>query len=328
MLPLGIVPIFFGFFLQSVSARSMLRYSTLLLAATSLLFLFVDSFWQLLVLRAIQGLLLPAIFTSLMTYCSAIAPDNRVRQYIAYYIATTVFGGFFGRAFSGAVATVSDWRYSFGVLAVLLLIGWAAQRQLDSDAKSNYVRPSISLLVDVWKQPGLRFAFLTIFSFFFTYSALLNALPFRMVEVTPTISEFGISSVYFGYLIGIVVATNSEKITALFGGQSAAFIKLFIIYTLSLWLFSIPESQWMVGFNLLASACFFLLHASLSGQVNQHANGNNGIVNGLYVSFYYAGGSLGAWLPAFIYRDFGWSWFTAGLCAVLAFSFWCSRRIG
>ena len=331
MLPLGIVPIFFGFFLQSISARSMLRHATLLLAISSLLFLFAEEFWQLLVLRALQGLLLPAIFTALMTYCSSIAPNGKIRQYIAYYIATTILGGFFGRTFSGAIATWYDWRYSFGLLGTLLLFGWFLQQQLDSDTKPTYSRADPKTIINAWRQPVIRNALLTIFTFFFTFSALLSALPFRMVELAPAISEFEISSVYFGYLIGIVVAINAEKISSALGGQSVALTKTIAIYFSALLLFCIPNTHWMMGFMLIASACFFLLHATLSGFVNHIANNTSSdassTVNGLYVSFYYAGGSLGAWLPAFIYRDFGWNWFIASICGVLFLSFLYSRRL-
>nr|NIQ95663.1 MFS transporter [Desulfuromonadales bacterium]NIR33249.1 MFS transporter [Desulfuromonadales bacterium]NIS41849.1 MFS transporter [Desulfuromonadales bacterium] len=38
-----------------------------------------------------------------------------------------------------------------------------------------------------------------------------------------------------------------------------------------------------------------------------------GLVNGLYVASYYAGGMVGSYLPGFAYQHFGW----AGLVVVL-----------
>ncbi|MDR1615018.1 MAG: MFS transporter, partial [Campylobacteraceae bacterium] len=41
------------------------------------------------------------------------------------------------------------------------------------------------------------------------------------------------------------------------------------------------------------------------------------ITNGLYLSFYYAGGTLGSFLPGFFYQYFGWHIFLAFLGLML-----------
>lgn len=327
MLLLGITPIAFSQVFQSIPTRTLLRNTTILLAISNLLFVFAEQFWQLLLLRVLQGLLLPAMFTSLMTYCSVIAPTGKVRQYIAYYIATTIFGGFCGRVFSGAIATWYDWHYSFGLLFVVLLLSWALLRQLDCDVVPARARPDPAALRKILRQPVFRYALLTIFTTFFTFSALLNALPFRLVEISPAISEFLISTVYIGYLIGIIVALASEKILRALGGHATTLAGAFAVYFVALLLFLVPEPLWMFICIFCASLCFFLLHALLSGFVNHIAEGNSGVINSLYVSFYYIGGSLGAWLPAFVYRGFGWGWFTALLCTVLLLAYLFSGRM-
>ena len=58
----------------------------------------------------------------------------------------------------------------------------------------------------------------------------------------------------------------------------------------------------MLGF----SAGMFFVHASLSGLVNYYAREHKGVVNGLYVSIYYASGALGSWLPSLIYPKYNW----------------------
>lgn len=67
LLPLGIAPVLYGYFLQAIPARLMLSVALSLLMLNQFAFYLVDEFWQLIVLRATQGLLLPAIFTALMT---------------------------------------------------------------------------------------------------------------------------------------------------------------------------------------------------------------------------------------------------------------------
>ena len=51
----------------------------------------------------------------------------------------------------------------------------------------------------------------------------------------------------------------------------------------------------------------FTVHSVLSGYVNHLARRRKGVVNGLYVSLYYAGGTLGSYLPVVIYEARGWN---------------------
>ena len=80
MLPLAFAPVFYGYFLQAIPARLMLIVALGLLALNQICFYLVDAFWQLILLRLLQGLLLPAIFTALMTYCASTVPLPMVRS--------------------------------------------------------------------------------------------------------------------------------------------------------------------------------------------------------------------------------------------------------
>ena len=97
MLPLAFAPVFYGYLLQAIPARLMLMVALGLLALDQLCFYLVTEFWQLIGLRLIQGLLLPAIFTSLMTYCATMVPTGQVRRVMGLYIGATITGGFLGR---------------------------------------------------------------------------------------------------------------------------------------------------------------------------------------------------------------------------------------
>ena len=91
MLPLAFAPVLYGYFLQAIPARLMLTIALSLLALDLACFYFVDEFWQLLVLRLCLGLLLPAIFTALMTYCASMVPATMVRRAMGFYIGATIF---------------------------------------------------------------------------------------------------------------------------------------------------------------------------------------------------------------------------------------------
>ncbi len=79
-------------------------------------------------LRLVQGLLIPAMLTSLMTYISQVTAKSDIARAMAWYIAATILGGFAGRAFSGLIASLLHWRFSFLFLGLPCLSpgsGWA-----------------------------------------------------------------------------------------------------------------------------------------------------------------------------------------------------------
>ncbi|MDR2696453.1 MAG: MFS transporter, partial [Deltaproteobacteria bacterium] len=71
MLPLGVAPLFYGALLSFISTRRLLQTGLLLLAITGLPVFFTHSFPVMLMARLGQGLLVPAVLTSLMAHLSS-----------------------------------------------------------------------------------------------------------------------------------------------------------------------------------------------------------------------------------------------------------------
>src|SRR5690606_15792950 len=117
----SIAPIAYGFLLESVSAKRMLVGAALLLAITSFILAAGPGYGGFLLVRLLQGLMIPAMLTALMTYISASAGPGKLGRAMAVYVASTVLGGFSGRAFSGFVAEWANWQTSFLLIGLLLL---------------------------------------------------------------------------------------------------------------------------------------------------------------------------------------------------------------
>ena len=108
--PLSIAPLAYGFLLEAVPAKRILRIAMLLLGLSSLALAFVDSYSWMLGGRLFQGLLIPALLTALMTYTSQSAAQGDMQRAMAWYIGATIAGGFAGRALSGVIASLFHWR--------------------------------------------------------------------------------------------------------------------------------------------------------------------------------------------------------------------------
>jgi len=318
LIPLSIAPLLYGYITEAVSAQRVLLVSLLALAVNQALFLMVDSYWGLVTLRLVQGLLLPAIFTALMTYCANMASVERVRNAVSYYIAASILGGFSGRLIGGAAGQFLHWRWAFAFFAALLMICWWLSIRLPSDAKSESTRIGLHAFRSVLTWPGYLFGFTGLLLVFSTYSSVLTLVPFRLKQLDPAISEVTISLVYVGYLMGIVVALLSTRLRAHLRSDVNGILLGAGVSILGMTGLLISSVAGVFIAMLAMSTGFFLVHAMLSAFLNYAAPHSKGVVNGLYLSFYYAGGALGAYLPGFVLRAQGWTSYVLVLC-----SFFC-----
>ncbi len=322
LLPLGIAPVFYGYFLQAVPAKLMLSIALALLTINQISFLLVDEFWHLLVLRFMQGLLLPAIFTALMTYCSTMAAPHKVRSVMTYYIASTILGGFAGRAVGGVVADIFNWQSVFIGLSLLSLIAWLSSRWIDADTELDFARLSINSITRTLKSPLFANAFGLISVAFFVFAAILNLLPFRINETSPDTSTSTIAVMYTGYLVGSLLSINSIRLSRLAGSDIRLLSIALGILLCGVLLHLVSSTTIIFAAMFILAAGFFVIHSTLSSYLNQVATTAISVVNGLYVSIYYISGALGSWLPAYLYQHSGWhgliyGLFAFGLCGFL-----------
>ncbi len=316
LVPLGIAPLVYGYLTEASSARRVLLVAMGLLAVNQGLFLVVEAFWGLVLLRLMQGLLLPAIFTALMTYCANMVRVERVRNAVSYYIAATILGGFGGRLVGGLAGQYLHWRWAFGCFAGLLLVCWWLTTRLPSDARPKPQHLGWRAFRRVLSWPGYLHAYLGLLLVFATFASALTLVPFRLKHLDPSMSAFVISLVYSGYLIGFVLAVMSTRLSARLRGDLGGILAGAAIYALGLAALLAPNVAAVFAATLTMSAGFFLVHATLSAFLNHAAPDNKGVVNGLYLSFYYTGGALGAYLPGFLLRAHGWTAYNLGLLII------------
>lgn len=320
MIPLSIAPIAYGFLLESVSAKRVLIVASLLLSASSFALATGPSYQGFLLVRLFQGLLIPAMLTALMTYISSSAVPARLERAMAVYVATTVLGGFAGRAFAGFITELINWQAAFFLIGALLLLSTAMLLRLQSDSQSRFSRVHPHAIADVLRTPGIGRAYLVIFCAFFVFASLLNFLPFRLTELDDSIGSGTIALMYSGYLMGIAVSLVSDRISSRLGSRRRAVVLGLVLLLASTALFAIPVVSALFVNMFLLCAGMFLVHSLLPGFINQLAPKRRGIVNGLYVAAYYAGGSAGSFLPGLLLSAAGWSVFIAALATVVLLS--------
>ena len=327
MLPLAIAPSVYGYFLQAIPAKLMLTVALALLALDQVCFYFADEFWHLIVLRLLQGLLLPAIFTALMTYCASMVPAQLVRRAMGFYIGATILGGFSGRLMGGVFASSFDWRSAFVVMGLMQLIPLLLLTRVESDADINFARLDPKSISRILLNRNFRFMFLSLASVFFVFSGILNIVPFHLQNIDATATPFIISLLYLGYLVGAPVSFFSDSISKLLSDERKGLWLGLLIHGFGLVMLLFVAFKGLIVTMFFLAAGFFLIHALLSGLTNHLAQEHKGVVNGLYVSIYYFSGALGSWLPGYLFEGLGWNGMIIVFMLILGFCAWSISQL-
>ncbi len=327
MAPLGVAPLFYGYLLESFSAKVMVRWALLLLGILEICFSLAGNYFTLLSIRAIQGLMIPAILTSIMSYISYSSSKDKVQHAIAAYIAATILGGFLGRFLSGLCTDLFGWRFFFFVLGLLLLCNCYLLKSMVRDAKMHYARPKPGEIVSLLRAKEFFWLYVSIFCLFFVFAALMNFLPFELKRINPNSGETGIGILYLGYSMGIIVSLNTRRIIKRFGNESDAIGAGILVFGSAILFFMIESYAVMFITMFVFCAGLFTAHSLLSGFVNKLARQNKAIANGLYISFYYTGGTLGSILPGVIFHNFGWHAFLLQLFSMICLALFLTRRL-
>jgi YNFM family putative membrane transporter len=328
MLPLAVAPVLYGYFLQAIPARLMLQVALSLLALNQISFVFADEFWHLLALRFLQGLLLPAIFTALMTYCASMAPPAMVRRTMGFYIGATIIGGFIGRLVGGVFASYFDWHSAFVVMGLMQLLPLLLLTRVEADAEINFARLDPRSVLRVLARRDYRLMFLTLASVFFVFSGILNIVPFHLRDIEPDSTPLLISMLYLGYLVGAPMSFFSDSISRWLGDERKGLLLGLAIHGCGLVMMLFVALQGLIVAMFFVAAGFFLIHALLSGLANHLAQEHKGVVNGLYVSIYYLSGALGSWLPGYLYEGIGWNGMVLVFLLLLGIGAWSISRFG
>ena len=323
MLPLAVAPLVYGYILEGIPARQMITAAGVLLALCHAVIAVADLWWQIVFLRSVAGLCLPAVFTALMSNVSASARDDQVRQAMAWYIAATIFGGFVGRALSGFLSDLIGWRLVFVFWSIGVFISTIYVLRISTHVVSRFERLRTRVFVDVLATTGYRGAYAAIFCIFFVFAGFLNVLPFRLETLSGSVSSTAVGLAYSGYLVGILVTLSGQQITELINSERRLFTIGVLVYGIGIACYSVehPAAIYLGMFPFCAG--MFLLHGRLSGHVNHLSRRHHGVVNGLYIASYYMGGTIGSWAAPEVYRLWGW----AALLSLLALAL-CGAATG
>lgn len=293
-----------------------------MIIATSLCAL-APTFSWLLLLRFLQGVATPFVFTVAVAYISEESTGSQTAVLNGVYVAGTAFGGFIGRFLAGwAVDVTGSWQASFAgpvlILAAALMATWCWL------PPETAFRPARTLVVGLrgmgvhlrdWRVlgtclVGASLLFQQVVSF--TYGALyLLGQPF-------VLSALQVSLVFVVFLaptaiipfVGVLITRWGVVVTYC---VSAALGGVGLVLTL------VPVVGAVVVGLMLSCVAVFAGQSCATGFLGRHCRAYTSAAVGLYLTFYYLGGTIGGFVPAPLYLHAGWPALVALLagCAII-----------
>jgi MFS family permease len=299
---------FVGMFAELIGRKKVIVPALFGMAAATLLTATASSLSGLIFWRFMQGLCVPGVIAVIIAYINEEFP-GRVGTVMAAYVSGTVFGGFIGRVLSGLLATHMSWRATFLILGILNLIGAFAVRQWLPLAV-NFVpaKHVFRSLGDTWghlQNPRLLAVCGMGFTILFSLVGTFSYASFQLARPPFNLTPAALGGIFFVYLLGCIITPLAGRFLDRHGFRRTAWLSVSATLT-GLALMLAPSLRLVIaGLALFSSGIFVSQSAAtvLAGRVAGHARS---AAAGLYVTFYYAGGSLGTMVAAWFWVKDGW----------------------
>lgn len=299
---------FMGLISDRYGRKPIICGSILALTIPTLLAATAGTLGQLVFWRFLQGLCLPGIIAVTMAYVSEEWPKG-AGQPMAIYVSGTVLGGFAGRFLTGWVAAHSGWREAFCVLGAVNFVGglvvvWALPASKNFKPHKE-IASALKNMVRHLGNKALLATYMIAFSVLFCLVCTFNYISFHLSEPPYRMTSSQIGSVFFVYLVGVIVTPLSGRWIDRFGNRTMLGLGLGVSSLGVLLTLSQPILLVLLGLTL-ASSGIFVCQTAGSNRVGQVAKGARSSAAGLYASFYYLGGSFGAGLGGVFWNMGSW----------------------
>jgi MFS transporter, YNFM family, putative membrane transport protein len=270
-----------------------------LLAATS------TSLAQLIFWRFLQGIMVPGIIAVVVTYIGEEWPPERVALIMSFYVSGTALGGFVGRISAGILADIFSWRISFLVLGLTSLTGaaavaaWLPHGRGKSPPSAAPPVPSAfpHQVRAMLRNRRLIATFAVGFNVLFSLVGVFTWITFYLSAPPFSLSVTGLSSLFFVYLIGLIITpvagyliTRVGLSTGIAGAIACGICG--VLLTLS---HSLPVV--IIGLTALSSGVFIAQTASQSHLRVAAPPGARVSAAGIYITCYYLGGTAAGVVP-------------------------------
>jgi predicted MFS family arabinose efflux permease len=276
---------------------------------------------ELILWRFLQGLMLPPIFAVTIAYIGDEWPAAKVAGVAGVYVAGSSLGGFCGRLLPGALGDVVGWRGAFLAVAAMALAGaalvalWLPRER--GFVRSEGIAASAQAMLRHLRNPQLIATYALGFGVLFNFMAVFTYVSFHLAAPPYDFSSTLLGAIFVTYLGGTVISPAAGWMLARLG-RRRLLLTVIAAWMLGAALLLAPPLTAIIAGLTLCAACGMLCQTIATGHVTVIARGGRSSAVGLYVTSFYLGGSMGAFLPGLAWERAGWGGCIALVIAVLA----------
>ena len=308
-----------GLLAERVGRKRVIAAATLVLAFPTLMAATAASLGALIFWRFLQGVVMPGIFGVTIAYITEEWPAGSVARVVSIYVSGTVLGGFLGRVLTGYPAThpvfpgvAPSWHLGFLLIGTCdLLFAAVIARWLPPDRKPatalERAAPGERGILRHLRNKRLVATYAVGFDVLFSLVSIFTYITFHLAAAPYRLTPAELSWLFAVYLVGLVVTplggvwiarVGSRR--ALIAAVAAAMLGVALTLTPSLPII-------LLGLVLCSSGVFVCQSAATSYIHTAAPAGGRASAAGLYVTFYYVGGSVAGVVPGLAWRFGGWT---------------------
>ncbi|HCI80314.1 MAG TPA: MFS transporter, partial [Ktedonobacter sp.] len=320
VLSVAIGSLLYGPLSDVVGRKPVMVAASFLVAIPTLLCGLAPNFTVLVIMRAIQGFLMPGLTSVAIPYVNEEFQGKSRGLAMGIYSSGLVLGGLFARVGSAAINGVYGWRIAMLTYVVPTLLAalfmwlflpekYSKRRpsQHNSFSYTMAIRYIRQTLRDMWlhlHNRRLVGVYIIGFTSFFGFVGIFTYLPFYLTGPVFRLPDIALSLVYLLWLTG-AGSPIAGSLAARFGSRlilavasSCAILGLFITL--------VPILPIMLAGLSLLTLGMFSIQPSANLYLGDLSTTAKGTAASMYLSLYYFGGSLGGVLPGVTYISAGW----------------------
>jgi YNFM family putative membrane transporter len=298
-----------------IGRKKVMVGASFLVIIPTLLCGFAPNFVILVLLRSMQGLLMPGLTSVAIPYVYEEFEGRGRGLAMGIYVCGLTLGGLFARVGSAALTGFFNWRIALEAFALPTLIAALIMWKFLPETRKNtltsaniqrgsFFRQSIHDMSLHLRNRRLVGAFIIGFTLFFGFIGAFTYLPYYLTGPTFNLPTIALSLVYLLWLTGVFAPLAGSVAGRIGSRRSIAFSMGLAAIGLLITLIPILPVV-LFGLGLLALGMFSTV-PTVNLYLGEQAATAKGTAASMYLSLYYFGGSFGAVLPGFALLWAGW----------------------
>ncbi|MEZ2693445.1 MFS transporter [Psychrobacter sp. Ps2] len=309
VMAIAIMSPFLGMLSDAIGRKRIIVGSILFLALPTSMIAQSPSIEWMWLWRFMQGLSVPGITVVTIAYIGEEFEGRAVTDLMSFYVSGTVFGGFMGRFLLGHLHEFIGWRHGYYVMAAMTLIGaiWVSKALPTSrsfEPNPNF-RSAIKTLGEHLVNRYVVTACLLGACVLFSLVGCFTFINLHLAKSPYELTTGQLANIFAVYLIGVIITPLSTTLLRRFG--SARTVRVAVITSMIGVLITLFIPLWgiIIGLTIMSSGVFITQAATIS-YIAINVKKGRSLASGLYYMFYYAGGTIGAWLCGLAYEKGQW----------------------